>query len=185
MGGVDLSDACLTLYPSARKSLKKYYIKQFWHVLDMATFIAFILYQKCGGPMTRLTFILTLIDEAPLFLLIIEKHHSSYHATPTWSTITLTKPIIWRKDTFQTLFLRRLPTQSQHIVAMSVIRSRPESKTHYLCKECDKSLLAAPCFRIYHTVPWRIMPELDILFLFKNMNLTLINLQGCHILEKS
>ena len=37
---------------------------------------AFILYQKCGGPMTRLTFILTLIDG------IIEKHHSSYYATP-------------------------------------------------------------------------------------------------------
>ena len=48
----------------------------------MATFNAFILNQKCGGPMTRLTFILTLIDEALLFLLIIEKHHSSYHAIP-------------------------------------------------------------------------------------------------------
>ena len=79
---MDLSDAYLTSYPSARKSLKKYYIKQFRHVLDMATFNALILYQKCGGPMTRLTFILTLIDEAPLFLLTIEKHHCFYHATP-------------------------------------------------------------------------------------------------------
>ena len=49
MGGVDLSDAYLASYPSARKRLKKYYKKQFRHVLYMATFNSFILYKKCGG----------------------------------------------------------------------------------------------------------------------------------------
>ncbi|XP_064641303.1 piggyBac transposable element-derived protein 4-like [Lineus longissimus] len=36
MGGVDLIDAYLHAYPSARKRLKKYYKKQFRHLLDMA-----------------------------------------------------------------------------------------------------------------------------------------------------
>ena len=53
MGGVDLSDAYLASYPSARKRLK-YYIKQFYHALDMATCNSFILYKKYRGTMSRL-----------------------------------------------------------------------------------------------------------------------------------
>ena len=48
MGGVDLSDYFLSSYPSARKRLKKYYQKQFRHILDMAVLNAHILFKKSG-----------------------------------------------------------------------------------------------------------------------------------------
>ena len=69
MGGVDRSDAYLASYPSARKRLKKYYIKQFRHHMDMASLNAFILYKKNGGEKSRLWFMLRLIDR------IIESNH--------------------------------------------------------------------------------------------------------------
>ena len=62
MGGVDLSYCFLSLYPSARKHLKKYYQKQFRHILDMAILNAHILFKKSGAKDSRLTFILNLID---------------------------------------------------------------------------------------------------------------------------
>jgi hypothetical protein len=62
MGGVDLSDAFLVCYPTARKRMKKYYQKQFRHILDMAALKAFILYRKNGGTKSRLQFQLSLID---------------------------------------------------------------------------------------------------------------------------
>ena len=62
MGGVDCSDAYLASYPSARKWLKKYYIKQFRHLMDMASLNAFILYKKNGVEKSRLWFMLRLID---------------------------------------------------------------------------------------------------------------------------
>jgi len=46
MEGVDLSDAYLASYPSARKKLKKYCKKQFQNILDMTTFNAYVLYKK-------------------------------------------------------------------------------------------------------------------------------------------
>ena len=82
MGGVDLSDAYLASYPSARKRLKKYYKKQFRHIMDMATFNAYLLYKKCGGEWSRLKFILILVDR------LIETYT---YATPTNATPTNNK----------------------------------------------------------------------------------------------
>ena len=62
MGGVDVSDSFLSSYPSTRKRLKKYYQKQFRHILDMAVLNAHILYKKGGGIISRLNFILKLVD---------------------------------------------------------------------------------------------------------------------------
>ena len=61
MGGVDLSDCFLSSYPSARNRLKKYYQKQFRHILDMAVLNAHILYEKSGGRQSRLNFILNFV----------------------------------------------------------------------------------------------------------------------------
>ena len=62
MGCVDLSDCFLSSYPSARKRLKKYYQKQFRHILDLAVLNTHILYKKSGGIIPRLNFILKLVD---------------------------------------------------------------------------------------------------------------------------
>ena len=44
------------------KRLKKYYQKQFRHILDLAVLNAHILYRKSGGIISRLNFILKLVD---------------------------------------------------------------------------------------------------------------------------
>ncbi|XP_064621353.1 piggyBac transposable element-derived protein 4-like [Lineus longissimus] len=60
MGGVDLSDAYIS--KRTRKRLKKYYQKQFRHLVDMSALYAYLLYKKQGGKMDRLTFQLDLIE---------------------------------------------------------------------------------------------------------------------------
>ena len=62
MGGIDLSDCFLSTYLSARKQLKKFYQKQFRHILDMAVLNAHILYKKRGGRQSRLNFILNPVN---------------------------------------------------------------------------------------------------------------------------
>ena len=145
MGGVNLSDVYLASCPSARKRLKKYYKKQFRHVLDMATFNSFILYKKCGEKMPRLTFILTLIDG------IIEKFHSPATATPGWPSREQTTLCLTERnfpEFIPSTSSNTKPTRGCHVCHSNSNRKQ----THYMCSKCDKSLCAALCFQIYHTI---------------------------------
>jgi hypothetical protein len=54
MGGVDLSDACLTNYRSTRKRLKKYYQKHFRHLIDICYWYSYLLYKKKGSSICRM-----------------------------------------------------------------------------------------------------------------------------------
>lgn len=62
MGGVDKSDQNLSYYPCARNGQKIYYKKVFRHLLDMAIYNAFIIYQKSGNTTTHLEFRLKLME---------------------------------------------------------------------------------------------------------------------------
>lgn len=62
MGGVDKSDQNLSYYPCARNGQKIYYKKVFRHLLDMAIYNAFIIYQKSGNTTTHLEFRLKLVE---------------------------------------------------------------------------------------------------------------------------
>ena len=146
MGGVDLSDAYLASYPSARKRLKKYYKKQFRHVLDMATFNSFIIYRKCGGEMSRLTFILSLIDR------IIEENHSYLNQSKSGRPSREQNPLRLTEGRFPEC-IPATATNSKPKRRCHVCYSRKVRKqTQLMCSQCDKALCAAPCFRIYHTM---------------------------------
>lgn len=62
MGGVDLADQCIVTYSIARRRLKKYYMKMFRHLIDIAVFNAFVIYRKKGKKCTQLKFRLDLIS---------------------------------------------------------------------------------------------------------------------------
>ena len=56
MGEVDRSDQMLTSYEVERKRVKKWYKKQFMHLINVATFNSHILHRKKGGRLNPLEF---------------------------------------------------------------------------------------------------------------------------------
>ena len=144
MGGVDLSDAYLASYPSARKRLKKYYKKQFRHIMDMATFNAYLLYKKCGGEWSRLKFILILVDR------LIETYkggaqRESRRPSLEQSPLRLTDRHF--PEEIPPTSCNSKPQRRCHVC----YTNKQRKQTHFMCKECDKALCVSPCFKIYHT----------------------------------
>ena len=78
MGGVDKVDQHLVDYPIPRKRGKRYYKKVFFHLMDLAVWNSYILYQKSfqdrqvatRKPLSHLKYRLELIDS------LIRKHHA-------------------------------------------------------------------------------------------------------------
>jgi hypothetical protein len=62
MGGVDLSDACLTSYHSTRKRLRNYYQKHFRHLIDYLSFEFIFTSPKKRGSIYRVKFPVELIE---------------------------------------------------------------------------------------------------------------------------
>ena len=56
MGGVDRSGQMLRSYEVERKRVKKWYKKQFMHLINVATFNSHILHKKKGGRLNPLEF---------------------------------------------------------------------------------------------------------------------------------
>ena len=144
MGGVDLSDAYLASYPSARKRLKKYYKKQFRHIMDMATFNAYLLYKKCSGEWSRLKFVLILVDR------LIETYkggaqRESHRPSLEQSPLRLTARHF--PEEIPPISCNSKPQRRCHVC----YTNKQRKQTHFMCKECDKALCVSPCFKIYHT----------------------------------
>lgn len=148
MGGVDLSDSKLTSYNTTRKRMKKYYQKQFRHLIDIACLNSFILYNKLGGKNCRLEFMIKIVEN------IIKKYKVR---DSEFGRIS-------RKDNPLRLsghhFPSNLPETSKnkkpykkcfvHKYLSDTSKRRKETRIY--CAECNVAICAAPCFRIYHTV---------------------------------
>ena len=145
MGGVDLSDAFLSVYPSSRKRLKKYYQKQFRHILDMVVLNAHILYQKSGGVNARLPFILNLVEK------LIEKYKEKVQkrkGRPSLGDTTLRLTARHFMTRIPPTPKKEYPKRKCHVCTARGVRK----ETSHHCVECDKALCIVPCFQIYHTV---------------------------------
>lgn len=146
MGGVDLSDSLLSSYGCTRNKVKKFYQKQFKHLIDVTCLNSFIVYKKLGGAYNRLQYHLKLIEE------IIEKFPSN-----------INKPIIRKTSTENLLRLveRHFPSYIPSTSKKNCSRkckvhkklcdqSRRRKETRFMCRECNVALCATPCFAIYH-----------------------------------
>ena len=146
MGGVDLSDCFLSSYPSARKRLKKYYQKQFRHILDMAVLNAYILYKKSGGRQSRLNFILNLVDR------VVEKYNHEKARIRKGRRSHTDTPLRLTARHFPSYLpstpKRKHPGRRCQVCAAKGMRK----ESIYFCRECDMPLCVVPCFEIYHTV---------------------------------
>ena len=152
MGGVDRSDAYLASYSSARKRLKKYYIKQFRHLMDIASLNAFILYKKNGGEKSRLWFMLRLIDR------IIENNQVGTSQTSNRSSLGGNQLRLTARR-----FPKKLaPTEKkQHPTRRCVVcySLKKRKETTFWFKECVKPLCVDPCFDLYHTKKLLMRPK--------------------------
>lgn len=70
MGGVDLSDSMITMNKAISNKNHKYYIEQFRHLLNISCFNSYIIFKKIKERLTRLDFMLKLINET------IEKYYT-------------------------------------------------------------------------------------------------------------
>ena len=146
MGGVDLSDCFLSSYPSTRKRLKKYYQKQFRHILDMAVLNAHILYKKRSRRQSRLNFILSLLD------CVVEKYNHEKAQIRKGRRSHTDTPLCLTACHFLSYIpstpKRKYPGRRCQVCAAKGMRK----ESIYFCRECDMPLCVVPCFKIYHSI---------------------------------
>lgn len=150
MGGVDRVDQHLSSYVVPRKRGKKYYKKIFFHLLDLAMWNAFVLYQKSGGVMDSLDFRLEVIK------LIIEKYKVTSTSRSGRPSVVPT-PLRLSARHFPAFIppteKKENPTRQCYICSKKKDANgkKIRKETRYMCSNCDVPLCVIPCFRIYHT----------------------------------
>ena len=144
--GCRLSDCFLSSYPSARKRLKKYCQKQFRYILDLAVQNVHMLYKKSGGIISRLNFILKLVDRVietySQEKIQFQKGRRSFPDTLLRLTARYIPENILSKPS------KKRPARRCHVCAAKGIRK----ETIYYCCKCNTSLCIVPCLKIYHTI---------------------------------
>lgn len=151
MGGVDRSDQCMDPYAVARKRLKKYYKKLFFHLVDMILHNAYVLYKKDGGKLCHEDFQTKLVER------IIEEHFegSSYSkkGRPSRSEDPLRLTGRHFPEHIPQSGSKSTPTRRCRVCCSKTDADgkKIRKETRVYCPDCNVALCAVPCFRIYHT----------------------------------
>ncbi|CAK9810908.1 PiggyBac transposable element-derived protein 4 [Anthophora plagiata] len=151
MGGVDRVDQHLSTYLVPRKRGKKYYKKIFFHLLDLAIWNAFMLYQKSDGEMDSLDFRLKVIE------LSIEKYKTT-SISRSGRLSNVSTPLRLSARQFPSFVSptanKENPTRQCFLCSRKKNENnkRVRKEIRYMCAECDIPLCAIPYFTIYHTV---------------------------------
>lgn len=148
MGGVDLSDSKLTSYNTTRKRMKKYYQKQFRHLIDIACLNSFILYSKLGGKICRLEYMMKIIEN----IIIKYKRKESEIGKNSRKENPLRLSGNHYPSNIPETSKNKKPYRKcvVHQKLSEALKRRKETRIY--CAECNIALCAAPCFRIYHTI---------------------------------
>lgn len=145
MGGVDLRDQMLQNYVMERNKSKKWYIKCFKRIINIAVLNSYIIWKKSNPNTDHLTFRLGLIKE------LFEKFQGG-----------VTKPVHGRPSTepppsrlTERHFIDRIPATGK--------KSKPQRRcavcskhglrrdTVFWCPDCEAGLCLGECFKVYHT----------------------------------
>ncbi|CAD1481282.1 unnamed protein product, partial [Heterotrigona itama] len=144
-----------------RKRGKKYYKKIFFHLLDLALWNAFVLYEKSGGEINSLDFRLK-VTELP-----IEKYKTTNISRSGWPSNVPT-PLRLSARHFPSF----VPPRQRKKIPQCFLCSRTQhennkkvcKKTRYMCAECD-ILCVIPCFKIYHAIANSKVNGLNLAFI--------------------
>lgn len=144
MGGVDLSDQYMTSYEIMRKS-KKWYIKTFFHLLDMAIFNAFVVYnvihvdRKIKFLDFRIRLAKELIKEHGYTLTYARKKRFSHK-----------NPITFANQHYPVALVAGEKSVRKRCALC--YKNKKEKWVTTMCDICNNiPLCVIPCFKTYHT----------------------------------
>ena len=153
MGGVDKSDQMLSCYPIPRKRTKKYYKKMFFHMLDIAVWNTYILYEKSGKGKKTLS---PLNYRVNLVRALIEKYRSDLPPSSAGRPSNFPQPTRFSGSHFMELIppsdKKAAPTRRCIVCARKRDSKgkKVRKESRYQCKLCKESLCVVPCFEKYH-----------------------------------
>ena len=137
MGGVDLADQMRRFYTCTHKSSRRWYLRLFWFLLDLAIDNAFIL-ECCSLPTRSRRKSKQFRKELATHLLGL--HSSRQHA----GRQAQNAPRLVQRH-----FPKYLGTDGRCVVCST---GDARKRTRYGCEDCGNVRLCVdPCFRIYHT----------------------------------
>lgn len=144
MGGVDLSDQCITPYEIMRKSMK-WYIKIFFHLLDLAIFNAFVVYNTLR-PTRKLKF---LCFRRKLARELLEQHGRKEPKRSRKSFVHA-NPMRFSAPHFPAAIGASKSVRKR--CALCYKKGKKQQWTSIMCEDCSNiPLCVIPCFKIYHT----------------------------------
>ena len=141
MGGVDLADQMRRFYTCTHKSSRRWYLRMFWFLVDLAIDNAFILEciirESTPGQHKRTN----KLFRKELATELLSKHSSRTRA----GCQAQNAPARLMQQHFPDI----LGTDSQCVWCS---REKKRKRTRYGCKDCgDVHLCVVPCFKLYHT----------------------------------
>jgi hypothetical protein len=150
MGAVDKTDMMVSSLQCVRKSFK-WYIKLFFHLLDLTLINSHILYNlHTGENITHDDFQLTLIRE------IFQKFHKPRPTTTSGRPSQGNDSLRLKERHFLTLVpptpSKENPTRKCHVCSNSKLREKKRRESRYMCAKCGIGLCVHPCFQNYHTL---------------------------------
>ncbi|KAK4309138.1 hypothetical protein Pmani_000613 [Petrolisthes manimaculis] len=138
---VDKSDMLLSSVECLRKSIK-WYVKFFFHMLDMSVLNSYYLFQvKTGSTKPLLDFSKTVVHQ------MIEKYYHGRHHTNGQIGVHILRLV-------ERHFVEPLPDKTRrrcHVCSHTTSGPRKTQRTTYKCRQCDVPLCVYPCFEAYHT----------------------------------
>ena len=140
MGGVDLADQMRRFYTCTHKSSRRWYLRLFWFLVDLAVDNAYIL-ECCMREKTGLSRRTNLIFRKKLATELLSMHSSRSHSGRQAQNVPA-RLVQWH-------FPAKLGSDSQCVMCS---RQSTRKHTRFGCKDCGNvHLCVDPCFRLYHT----------------------------------
>jgi len=145
MGAVDRVDMILSTLNSLRKTIK-WYKKLFFHLLDLAIYNAYILYQKSTASKQKFSeFHLALIKD------ILKKYFQQRSMVGGGKRKSEDLPFRLIDRHFPSKCPNRAgTTQLSRKKCVVCVKNKRRSDTRYECRKCDVGLCIDNCFEIFH-----------------------------------
>ncbi|XP_065892156.1 piggyBac transposable element-derived protein 4-like [Dysidea avara] len=149
MGGVDKTDMQISLTECTRKT-RKWYIKLFFHLVDMSLYNAYALYKvNTGKKLQFVEFRKHIVEQ------IFEHHSTQLERTASPSAVDNPNRLVGRhfpSPVPETPGQGRTTQRRCHVCRTTTQRATKRKETWFMCTDCNVALCVHPCFKDYHTL---------------------------------